>query len=121
MKTFKVLIKIILTAVLAFSFQSTAAAWWTVAVAGFLISFIISSNGISSFIAGFLGIALLWFIDAAYTNFTSDSILTDKIAAIFSLPSSGLLVLITSIIGGLAGGLGALTGSHLRSLIMPSE
>lgn len=121
MKTFKVLIKIILTAVLAFSFQTTSAAWWTVAVAGFLISFIISSNGISSFIGGFLGIALLWFIAAMYSDFSTDSILTDKVAAIFSLPNSGLIILITSIIGGLAGGFGALTGSQLRSLIMPSN
>ena len=119
MKTFKILIKIVLTATLAYSFQSVGA-WWTVAVAGFLISLIISSNGISSFIGGFLGVALLWFITAFARDVQGDSILTAKVAEIFSLPNTFLLILVTAIIGGIVGGMGALLGSHLRSIIMPA-
>lgn len=120
MNTFKVLIKIGLTSMLAFILQSVFP-WWTAVIASFLISFIISSKGLSSFIGGFLGIAMLWFIMAAYTDIATGSILTDRVAAIFSLPNSWLLILVTSLIGGLAGGFGALTGSHLRSWVLPSE
>ena len=120
MNTFKVLIKIGLTSLLAFLLQLIFP-WWTAVIASFLISFIISSKGLSSFIGGFLGIAMLWFIMAAYTDIKTGSILTDRVAAIFSLPNSALLILVTSLIGGLAGGFGALTGSQLRSWVMPSE
>lgn len=118
MNTFKVLLKIILTAVMAYSLQ-TMLPWWSVVIASFSISFIISTKGLSSFIGGFLGIGLLWFALAAITDYQTDSILTDRVAGIFSLPNNFLLILITAIIGGLAGGFGALTGSRLRSWIMP--
>lgn len=120
MNTFKILIKIILIAVMAFAFQLNAA-WWSVAVAGFLISFIVSSNGISSFLSGFLGVGFLWFVMALYHDGSGNALLTARVADIFSLPNTGLLMLITSIIGGLVGGLGALTGSFARELVMPTR
>ena len=120
MNTFKVLIKIGLTSMLAFILQSVFP-WWTAVIASFLISFIISSKGLSSFIGGFLGISMLWFAMAAFIDIKTGSILTEKVADIFSLPNSWLLIIVTLTIGGFAGGLGALTGSHLRSLIMPTK
>ncbi len=120
MNTFKVLLKIILTAVMAYSLQ-TMLPWWSVVIASFSISFIISTKGHSSFVGGFLGVGILWFILAAITDFRTDSILTERVAEIFSLPNNFLLILITSIIGGLVGGFGALTGMQLRSLIMPPK
>jgi hypothetical protein len=118
MNTYKVLLKIILTAVMAYILQAILP-WWSVVIASFSISFIISPKGLSSFVGGFLGIGILWLMLAAITDYQTDSILTDRVAGIFSLPSSQLLILITSIIGGLVGGFGALTGSYLRSWIMP--
>lgn len=120
MNTFKVLLKIILTAVMAYAMQ-TMLPWWSVVIASFSISFIISTKGTSSFVGGFLGIGILWFMLAAITDFQTDSSLIDRVAEIFSLPNNFLLILITSIIGGLVGGFGALTGTHLRSLIMPPK
>ncbi len=120
MNTFKVLLKIILTAVMAYSLQ-TMLPWWSVVIASFSISFIISTKGSSSFAGGFLGVGLLWFILAAVTDFQTDSILTNRVAGIFSLPNNFLLILITSVIGGLIGGFGALTGMQLRNLIMPPK
>ena len=118
MNTYKVFLKIILTAVLAYVLQ-TILPWWSVVIAGFTISFIISTKGLSSFLGGFLGIGILWFALATITDYQTDSILTDRVAEIFSIPTGQLLILFTSIIGGLAGGLGALTGSYLRSWVIP--
>lgn len=118
MRTFKVLVKIVFTAALAYLLQNVFA-WWAVVLAAGLINFIIYSKGPSSFISGFLGIGLLWFFTALLTDINTDSILTHKVAAIFSLPSATLLVVMTAIIGGLAGGFGGLSGSQLRNWIMP--
>jgi hypothetical protein len=120
MNSFKVLVKILLTALMAYLLQ-TMFPWWTIVIAGFSISFIVSTKGPTSFLGGFLGIGLLWFILASITDIRTDSILTARVAEIFSLPNSSLLILLTSIIGGLAGGFGALTGNQLRSWIMPPE
>ena len=121
MNSFKVLIKIVFIASLAYLFQITPAPWWSVVVASLLMNFIISTKGLSSFVSGFLGIGLLWFLLATIINIQTDSILTERVAGIFSLPNSLLVVLVTSLIGGLAGGFGGLTGYHLRKLIMPTE
>ena len=118
MNTFKVLIKITLIAALAYLLQNLFA-WWAIVVASLLINFIIYSKGASSFVSGFLGIGLLWFFTALIVDLSTDSILTQRVAQIFSLPSTGLLILATAIIGGLAGGFGGLTGSYLRIWIMP--
>jgi hypothetical protein len=120
MNTYKVLLKIFLTAVIAYLLQAILP-WWSVVIASFSISFIISTKGLSSFVGGFLGIGILWSMLAAITDFQTDSILTDRVAGIFLLPNSQILILITSIIGGLVGGLGALSGSYLRSWLMPSS
>ena len=118
MRTFKILVKLVLTAALAYLLQNVFG-WWAVVLAAFLINFIIYSKGLSSFVSGFLGIGLLWFFMALITNISTDAILADRVAAIFTLPNSMLLILVTAIIGGLAGGFGGLTGSTLRNWIMP--
>ncbi len=120
MNTYKILLKIILTAVLAYLIQ-TILPWWSVVIASFSVSFIISTKGLSSFVGGFVGIGILWFALATIIDYQTDSILTDRVAGIFSLPTSQLLILSTSIIGGLAGGFGALTGSYLRSWAWPVQ
>jgi hypothetical protein len=120
MNTFKVLIKILLIAALAYLLQNLFA-WWVIVIASLLINFIIYSKGASSFLSGFLGIGLLWFFAALIVDIGTDSVLTQKVAQIFTLPSSGLLVLVTAIVGGLAGGFGGLTGSHLRIWLIPPQ
>ena len=120
MNSLKVVLKIGFTVTLALLLQRLLP-WWSIAVAAFLISLIISTKATSSFIAGFLAIGMLWFATAAINDMRTDSILTNRIAAIFSLPSSFLLIVITAIIGGLVGGFAALTGTYLRSWIAPTE
>ena len=120
MNSFKMVLKIGFTAVLAFLLQ-TMFPWWSVVIASFLISVIISTKGLSSFVSGFLGIAILWFLMATITDIQTNSILTTRVAQIFSLPNNFLLIIITTVVGGIAGGFGALTGSNLRSWIMPTD
>lgn len=111
----KLLIKLVFTAVIAYLLQWYLP-WWSVVIAGFLVSLILSSNGLTSFISGFLGVGIYWFILAYMVDSTTNSILTERVSAIFFLPNSFLMILLTAAIGGLVGGLGALTGGQLREL-----
>lgn len=82
MNTFKVLVKIIFIAALAYLLQNVFA-WWAIVLAAAMINFIIYSKGPSSFVSGFLGIGFLWFFTALLTDINTDSVLTQKVAEIF--------------------------------------
>ena len=116
----KFLLKIIFTGVTAYLMQLYFP-WWSVVVASFLISVILSTNGVISFFSGFFGVGILWFFLAYRIDSGSNSILTDKVAAIFSLPNAFSLILVASLIGAIAAGFGALAGSHLRSIFAKSR
>lgn len=120
MDSLKILIKIGFTAMLAFLFQ-TMMPWWSVGVAAFLISLIISTNRRRSFMSGFLGVGLLWLFQSWLIHLGTDGILSDKVAVIFSLTAGWQLVFVTAMVGGLAGGFCALTGSTLRNWIIPTD
>jgi len=51
----------------------------------------------------------------------NNSILANRVAQIFFVNNSIILVLITAVIGGTAGGFGGLAGSYLRSIFTPSK
>jgi uncharacterized membrane protein len=93
------------------------APWWVIAVVSFFVGAIIKMHGFKSFVCGFTGIFLLWFITAFIIDYKTDSILTVKIAAVFGLSSSFLIILITAIIGGIVGGFATLSGSTFRKLL----
>lgn len=118
MRTFLVLVKLILISLLAYLLQNVLG-WWAVVLAALLINLIIYTKGGASFISGFLGIGFLWFFKALITDISAGSILSERVAAIFTLPNSMLLLLVTAVIGGMAGGFGGLTGSLLRNWVMP--
>ncbi len=94
--------------------------WWTVAIAAFAISYALTTNAFWSFVSGFLAIAMLWLIPAAITDLRTDSILTERVAAIFNLPNSWSLIFLTAFIGGLAGGLSAMTATYFRIMVRPA-
>ena len=90
--------------------------WWSILIVAFILNSIIHSSGVSSFGSGFIGVGMLWMIKALFIDLNTGSLLTDKIAELFSLPYTFLLILITAIIGGLSAGFAGLAGCHFRSL-----
>lgn len=66
-----------------------------------------------AFIAGFLGIFLLWIVLAGWTNYSNAEILSSRVAQLMGVGSPMLLILVTGIVGGLVGGFAGLTGSFL--------
>lgn len=95
--------------------------WWSVVMASFLAALFIYTRSLNAFLAGFLGVGLLWFIFALSIDISTDSILTEKIAILFKMGQPLLLVVTTGFIGGIAGGLGALTGNQLLKIFTKKE
>lgn len=88
--------------------------WWTIAIVPFIAALVMNRKGSTSFIAGFLGIALFWLVAMLIKDIPNEHILSRRMAAVFMLPSYGLLMLIVTILGGLIGGLSAWAGGLLR-------
>ncbi|WKN43637.1 hypothetical protein [Tunicatimonas pelagia] len=111
----KFVVKIVLIAGLSYIAEQFLP-WWSVVLCAFLVNLLIPTKGFNAFISGFLGVGILWLVFAWMIDSSTDSILTDKIAQLFELNQSGLVVAATAAIGGLSGGFGALTGSLLRTI-----
>ena len=112
----KFTLKVILIAILALFMQQWLS-WWIIALVAFCVALFIKSSGFMDFMAGFLGIGLLWTLAAWWIDMETGSVLTQKIAGLLNVGKAYIIVLITGLIGGIVGGLGALSGHYLRKTI----
>ena len=87
--------------------------WWTIAIAAFLVAaFSKGSHSLVDFLAGFLAIFLLWSVCSFIIDYQTNSILSGKIAQIFSLGNSPFrMILFTGFLGGIVAGFSALSGN----------
>ena len=89
--------------------------WWSIAIVAFAAALLIQPRIGFGFLSGFLGIFLLWAALAFWIDNANESILSKKIAYLFPLGGSTLLlILITAFVGGLVGGFAAMAGSSIR-------
>jgi len=88
--------------------------WWSVAIVCFIVAVFARQGGARAFLMGFLGIGLLWLVEALVRDIPNHHILSTRMAAIFKLPSYGLFIVVTIVIGGLVGGLAAWSGALLQ-------
>ena len=110
----KFIVSLLLTALLSFT-AGLYLPWWSIAVCAFIVSVLILQQPFKAFLAGFSGVFLLWLIFSWSIDSANNQILSHKIAQIFPLGGvSFLLILVTALVGGLVGGLAALSGSYLR-------
>ena len=90
--------------------------WWSIAIIAFLVSVAIPQRIGYGFLSGFLGIFLLWLLLALWIDTKNDSVLSEKIAVLFPLGGSSLLlILLSSFVGAVVGGFAAMAGSSLRA------
>lgn len=91
--------------------------WWGVAIAGLAGGYAYAGHRGKSFLAGFLGIFILWFLAALYIKVTTGSDFADRFALLFPFPLSGTaLMVVSGVIGGIVGGFGAFTGDSIKRL-----
>ncbi len=85
--------------------------WWTIAIVAFGFGYLFNNKGTASFLAGFIGVGILWLIMAYTIDVSTQSLLTEKVNRLLPLNVFALMV----IVGGLVGGFAALTGALMKS------
>lgn len=96
--------------------------WWCVAPVAFLVTLLIPQSIIRGFLSGFAGVFLLWVVLTVWIDTKNESILSGKIANLFPLGGSTIiLILVTALIGGLVGGFAGMSGASLRSIFRPVQ
>jgi hypothetical protein len=106
---------IVLTALLAFV-AGLYLPWWSIAIVAFAVAVLVHQKAPKAFMAGFLGLFLLWGGLSYWIDIKNDGVLSTKIASLLSLGgSSFLLIIITGLVAGIIAGFAALSGSYLRS------
>lgn len=92
--------------------------WWSLAIPCLILGGWLGERSGTAFMYGFLGIGGLWLVQVLFIDIANDGILSSRIAELFSLPHSSLVILLTVIIGGVAGGLCTLTGFFFKSAFL---
>ena len=96
--------------------------WWSIAGVAFGVALSMPQRPWKNFVAGFLGVFLLWIGLTWWIDRANGGILSAKMAII--LPVGGQVLylhLLTALVGGLIGGLAALSGGYARALFSSSK
>lgn len=111
----KFAISILLSALLAYA-AGLYLPWWSISLATGVVALIVWQKPLAAFLSGFIALFLLWLILVVRINALNEGILAPKISMIMGIGSSGtMLILLSCVLGGLVGGMGALCGSLLAS------
>ena len=92
--------------------------WWIIAPICLIVSFFLSSSKKQAFWTGFAGIFILWLVKILSLSLPNEHLLANKVGQVFMLPASDtnwvVLIFVSSLIGGVVGGLSSLTGYSFR-------
>ena len=88
--------------------------WWAVAIIAFVAALYAGKKPAQAFWSGFAAVFVVWTVLALVKSVPNHHILAARVAVLFHLPHWSLLLLITALIGGLVGGLSALSGFLVR-------
>jgi len=92
--------------------------WWVVAIAAFVPALFIGKTSGISFCSGFGAVFIAWAVLALLKSIPNQHILASRVVQLFPLPHSWIwLFLVTALIGGLVGGMAALSGTLLKRAI----
>ena len=90
--------------------------WWVVALIAFATAFFLDKTPGQSFWSGFGGVFAAWTILILLKSIPNDNILAGRVIQLFPLPHWwGLLLIISALIGGLVGGMAALSGVLIKA------
>jgi hypothetical protein len=92
--------------------------WWSAVVLAFSVCFGLAKSGRVGFVAGFVGLGLSWLVPAAWLAFQNNGLLAHRVAQLLPLGGSvPVLVLVSTLVIGLAGGLAGLAGRWAREAV----
>jgi hypothetical protein len=92
--------------------------WWAACILTFAATWFFGKTSGQAFWSGFAGLGIAWLALALLKSFPNEHVLASRIAQLFHLPHWLLLLGITVIIGGLAGGMSALSGLLVKRVFV---
>ena len=91
--------------------------WWVITLIAFIAALFFGKSSGQSFWSGFGGVFIAWSILILLKTIPNDNMLANRVIQLFPLPHWwGLLLLISALIGGLVGGMSALSGVLIKGL-----
>lgn len=84
--------------------------WWGVFVPTIAVGLWLLNGSAAAFLTGFMGAGFAWFFQALYIHIANEGILSTRIAEMMGVGSPWVVLLITFVVGALAGGFGCLLG-----------
>lgn len=101
--------------VLSISFiTSYSLPWWAGPAEAFLLGIRFGKTGVNSFLSGFLAVSMVWIVIALLKSLPNENILAARVSLIFHLHRWVYLLLLTGFIGGITGGMAALSGCLIK-------
>lgn len=92
--------------------------WWSLALVAFAVCFWRSPAAGKAFWYGFAGVALVWLIYTLLVHTRTDGIFTGRMSQlILKTNASAMLILVTTIVSGLVGGLAGVSGYFVRQTL----
>ena len=84
--------------------------WWAVAIIAFIAALCAGKTSGRAFVSGFGAVFIAWLILALFKTVPNDNILATRVAHLFQLPNWIFILIVTAFIGGLVGGMAAVSG-----------
>ncbi len=116
----KFLIQVALTALLSY-ITAQFLPWWSLVICAAIAAMGLDLSKAAAFLGGFVAISLLWMLVATFIEAKTNAILSSKIAPLLGFQSSISLILFTGLLGGIVGGLGALSGQQIGIRLLHKE
>ncbi len=101
--------------------QLTTHFWWWILVVPFVYGALASSSGWEGFRSGMLGAGGLWFVAASWQLTTSAHLVSQRVAEMLRVGSSGTVLAATMLVAMIVGGLAGSAGYSLSALRRPAH
>ena len=116
----KLIVRLIVIGTLTY-FISPFSVWWSAMIIAFIVCYTSPSSGLNTFVAGFLGVGLVWMGHAWNLDVQNESVFSNIVANILQAGDPILLVFATGLAGALAGGFASLSGATFRQLFIKQK
>lgn len=95
--------------------------WWAVALVAAVAVLLFPMGPARALAVGTAAGSMLWWLTALWINSTNGGMMAAKVGQVFQGVQALQLLSATALLGGLLGGLGALTGAYGRALLAPRD
>lgn len=95
--------------------------WWLAAIIAFVTAVYAGKKPAQAFWSGFIAVFIVWIVLILFKTVPNNHVLADRVAILFHLPHWTFLLIITALLGGLVGGMSALSGFLVRRAFWVKE